>query len=80
MSYPKPRTGNPMNDYFTALNDFTMLAPKLLAAKSPDAFEIWLDKLMSIDRRSLVLYIKEHEDEMPPEHVARAKARLAKYL
>ena len=40
MSYKKPNTGNSMNNYFTALADFTMLAGKLLTVKNSHSFEI----------------------------------------
>ena len=37
MSYRKPNTGNSMNDYFSGLVDFYMLAPNLLKAKDISA-------------------------------------------
>lgn len=80
MSYQKPNTGNSMNDYFTNLSTFYQLAPKLLAAKDPQNFEIWLDKLIQVDRRSLVLFIQKHEKEIPKEHMIRAKHRLSRWL
>lgn len=80
MSYKKPDTGNTMNDYFTRVGDFTRLAPKLLDARTVHNFEIWLDKLIQIDRRSLVLYLKAHEEEIPKEHWEKAKMRLNRWL
>lgn len=75
MSYTKPDTGDSMNDYFTALADFVMLAPNLLKAKDKHAFLIWLDKLEQIDRRSLLLYLRKHKDEIPPEFMKLAQYR-----
>lgn len=77
MSYRKPNTGNTINDYFSRVRDFTRLAPKLLKVDNPQSFEIWLDKLIQIDKRSLVLYLRKHKDQIPSEHWKRADARLS---
>jgi hypothetical protein len=73
MSYRKPNTGNRMNDYFSALVDFYMLAPNLLKAKNKQAFLIWFDKLNLIDRRSLFLYLREHRDEISEDYMKLAQ-------
>lgn len=75
MSYPRPNTGNSMNDYFSGLVDFTVIAPNLLSAKDPAAFQVWLEKLEQIDRRSLLLYIKKYKDRIPEEHLRLARKR-----
>ena len=73
MSYRKPNTGNSMNDYFSGLVDFYMLAPNLLKAKDSQTFLIWFDKLNKIDRRSLFLFLREHKDEIKPDHMKLAQ-------
>lgn len=78
MSYKKPNTGNSMNDYFSALMDFNILVPHLLQAKTEQEFDCWLDKLTTIDRRSAVLYIKAHQDEINPDFMKRVPARLGR--
>lgn len=78
MSYKKPDTGNSMNDYFSALMDFNRLAPRLLQAETEQEFDVWLDKLAVIDRRSTVLYIKAHKDEIRPDFMKRIPARLGR--
>lgn len=78
MSYKKPDTGNSMNDYFTALIDFNTLAPRLLQAKTEQEFDCWLDKLATIDRRSAVLYVKEHQKEIRPGFMKRVPIRLGR--
>lgn len=78
MSYKKPDTGNPMNDYFSALMDFNALAPRLLQAKTEQEFDAWLDKLATIDRRSTVLYIKAHEDSISQDFMKRVPIRLGR--
>lgn len=78
MSYKRPNTGNSMNDYFSALMDFNVLAPRLLKAKTEQEFDVWLDKLAVIDRRSTVLYIKAHEDEIRPDFMKRVPVRLGR--
>lgn len=78
MSYKKPNTGNSMNDYFSALMDFNVLAPHILNAKTAQEFDSWLDKLATIDRRSTVLYIKEQQDKISPDFMKRVPIRLGK--
>lgn len=78
MSYKKPNTGNSMNDYFSVLMDFNILAPNILKAKTTQEFDCWLDKLAVIDRRSAVLYIKEHRDKIPETFMKRVPIRLGR--
>lgn len=78
MSYKKPNTGNSMNDYFSALMDFNLLAPRVLQAKTVQEFDCWLDKLASIDRRSTVIYVKKHQDEIGPDFMKRVPVRLGR--
>ena len=73
MSYKKPNTGNSMNNYFTALADFTLLAGKLLTVKNSHSFEIWLNKLEQIDRRSLLIFIRNNKAKIPKKHIAIAQ-------
>lgn len=76
MSYQKPNTGNAMNDYFSRVRDFNLTVKHLLRARNKQSFEIWLDKLMQIDKRSLILYLRKQKAMIPPEYWERAKARL----
>lgn len=78
MSYKKPNTGNPMNDYFTALSDFTMLSEKLLTANNEESFEIWLEKTEAIDKRALFLFMQKHKNEIPKKHLNLAQRRFSK--
>lgn len=78
MSYKKPNTGNSMNDYFSSLMDFNVLAPRLLNAETEQEFDSWLDKLAVIDRRSAVLYVKAHQDEIGPVFMKRVPIRLGR--
>ena len=80
MSYRKPNTGNTMNDYFTSLADFTMIAPRLIEAKDEEHFESWLEKLLLIDRRSLLIYLKKHKSEIPEKHMALARRRFVEEI
>ncbi len=80
MSYPKPDTGNFMNDYFTSLADFVMLAPHLIEAGTPESFQIWLEKLEKIDRRALFLYLRKYKEEIPPEHIRIAQRRFVEEI
>lgn len=80
MSYRKPDTGNAMNDYFTRLRDFSQASPKLLAVKTDQQFDVWLDKCVRIDPRSTVLFLKEHKTEIPAVYMEKAKARLGQLM
>lgn len=73
MSYTRPNTGNSMNDYFSSLMDFNMLAPHIIQAKNSDSFRIWLDKLERIDRRALLLYLRKHKGDIPKTHIEIAQ-------
>lgn len=79
MSYRKPDTGNSMNDYFTSLADFVLLFPNLLNAKTEQNFIIWLNKLIAIDPRALVLKLRQHESEIDPEYMKLAQRALKHY-
>lgn len=65
--YEKPDTGNSMNDLFTGYAQFYEKAPYLLAAKSSREFCRILGQLAAIDRRSTVLFLEKHRDEINPE-------------
>lgn len=78
MSYKKPNTGNSMNDYFSTLMDFNILAHHILEAKTAQEFDCWLDKLATVDRRSTVLYIKKHQDKISPDFMKRVPVRLGR--
>lgn len=78
MSYKRPDTGNLMNDYFTSLMDFNAAAPHILRAKTAQEFDCWLDKIASIDRRSTVLCVKEHQEEISAEFMKRVPIRLGR--
>lgn len=80
MSYRRPHTGNPLNNYMKSLNDFYTLVPHLLNANSKFEFEIWLEKLEQIDRRSLLLYMKKHKDEFKPEFLEMVQDRYLEEL
>lgn len=80
MSYPRPDTGNSMNDYFSALGDFVMLAPHLLRAETEQNFIIWLEKLELIDRRSLLLYLRKHREEIRPEFLKLARRKFVQEI
>ena len=73
MSYKKPDTGNSMNDLFTSWADFIQLSPNLLNADSEEAFEIWLEKALLIDKRMLYRFLKKHKQEIPERYIKAAQ-------
>lgn len=80
MSYRRPDTGNSMNDYFTALSDFVMLSDHLLTAETEESFEIWLEKLVAIDKRAVFFFVRKHKDEIPENHLALVQRRFSKKI
>ena len=76
MSYVKPNTGDGVNDFFTNIVNFVNIAPNLLKCKNKRAFMTWFDKLYEIDKRSLVLYLREHKNEINPDYIKTAEERL----
>lgn len=80
MSYQPKKTGDTLNDYFSALTEFVSLSPKLLSAKTPDSFEIWLEKLELIDKRALYLFLKKHKNNIPVSHMKLAQRRFKKEI
>ena len=76
MSYKKPDTKNSMNDYFTRLQDFYLWAPKYADVRTMDDFDRWLDKLIRIDARSTILYVRKHWDEFKGPERGRILTRL----
>ena len=73
MSYKATKTKNPLHNLFRRLFDFYRVAPNLLNSKSLEEFELWLDKLMQIDRRSLYRYLKAHKANLPKEYLNAAQ-------
>ncbi len=67
MSYKRQYKNDILNTYLHDLTNFYQLAPHLLSAVTLEEFEVWLEKLEQIDRRSLFLYVKEHKDEIKEE-------------
>lgn len=78
MSYPQPNTGNSMNNLFSRLSDFYQLCGHILTARTLIEFDVWLAKLLLIDRRSTILFIEKHKDEIPEEYMSLAR-RNCKY-
>lgn len=68
MSYKKPNTGDSVNDLFSNLANFMNIVPNMMNAKEPAEFNVWFDKLFEIDKRSLKLYVKKHNDKIKPEN------------
>lgn len=73
MSYKQPNTGDTLNDYFTNLAAFNTYAPHLIEAKNLQEFVVWFDKLRLIDRRALLLYLREHRQKIDPAYIKHAQ-------
>lgn len=73
MSYVRKNKSDALNEYFTALTDFSVLSPRLLNADSEHNFIMWFEKLWLIDSRALFFFIRKHKDELSPEYVEWAQ-------
>lgn len=73
MSYKQPNTGNSLNDYFTNLVAFNQCSPHLLESENLEQFVVWFDKLRLIDRRALLLFLRQHKNEIPKQHIEYAQ-------
>ncbi len=73
MSIKQPDTGNSMNDYFSALAEFTSRSHHLVEAADEEEFTRWFNELVQIDRRAMLLFLRQHKDEIPAEHIAIAQ-------
>lgn len=75
MSYPQPNSGDPQKDYFTLLNDFVMLWPRLLQADTEHSFVVWFEKLYAIHPPSLILYMHKYKEQFNPQFIRFAEWR-----
>ena len=76
MSYVAPKTtGDLVNDWMKRLADFMNVRHHLLEASTPQAFEVWFEKLELIDKRSLYFYIKENKENIPREYLDMVEYR-----
>lgn len=80
MSYRMPDTGNGVNDLVRTLADFTILAPRLLSADSMVSFVAWFEKLETINRRALLIFLRENKDRIPAGYMGFAKGRFAQRI
>ena len=78
MSYRKPKKNDSLNNYFSSLVDFVQLAPHLYQATDKKEFQMWLEKLELIDRRSLFRYLQQNKHKIRPEFLALAQRRFIK--
>jgi hypothetical protein len=70
-SYP-----DSVEELFSRYADFYRLAPRLLEAADDDAaFMNWFEKLILIDARALLLYIRIHKKKFTEEQIAYAVSR-----
>lgn len=80
MSYTPTDTGDSINNLFHSLVDFALLAPHLLQAKNLQSFIVWFEKLELINRRSLLIYLREHKNEIPKKHLDFARTRFVQKI
>lgn len=76
MDYIKPQSDNLLNDFFRRQTDFMSLAEDLLAAENSRDFTTLLDRLKSIDKRSLYLFLCDNKYKIKPKYLEIASKRL----
>ena len=80
MSYRPPASEDSLSEWFSRAADFHNIAPRLLGASSDREFELWFDKLSIIDKRMLLLYLRQHGHELTPERRGFAQSRFAETI
>lgn len=77
MSYHRHKSyDDPVEELFSRYVDFYRLAPNLLAAADDNgAFMNWFEKLILIDARALLLYVRAHRAAFTPEQLEYAASR-----
>lgn len=80
MSYHAPTYNDDVQNYFRRLIDFKQCSHFLLEAQSLEAFEVWFAKLELIDKRTLLLFLRQHKAEIRPEFLDLAQRRFAEEI
>lgn len=77
MSYHRHKSyDDPVEELFSRYVDFYRLAPNLLAAADDNgAFMNWFEKLILVDARALLLYMRNHKNQFTEEQLEYAVSR-----
>lgn len=75
MSYTPEKTNDMLNDYFTNLADFMSISPNILQADNKVDFLNWITKAEQIDKRTLLLFLRKHKEQINPEFLEIAQLR-----
>lgn len=78
--YIKANTDDLVNNWFSNATDFLRAANRMLAAQTELEFEVFLEKSISIDKRSTCLFIEKHADKIPDEYLEIASKHLKQYI
>ncbi len=77
--YHKANPGDSINNMLSNLPDFLRAAEHLQSATDSE-FQVWLEKAISIDKRSTVLYLRQNKSNINSANWRIAQALLPKYL
>lgn len=69
-----------LNQFFTKASDFNVLSKNLLEASSFNTFELWFEKLYSIDRRMTFFFLCSHCNEIDSTYIDRAQHHFKKKI
>ena len=74
MSYtPRKSNGDSISDLFSSLCHFNLAAPNLLIQDTETGFLAWFDKCRAINKRALILYLREHKSEINEDYLKIAR-------
>lgn len=73
MSYKSIQTNDLMKKYIHDMTNFLCVLPHLEKAKTFETWEIWLEKLSLIDKRSLKRYLCANKSKFPAEWLCAAQ-------
>lgn len=78
--YKKSESDDMVNAWFSNMADFIKVSRRLLYAKSEMEFEVFLEKAISIDKRSSCLFLRKHRPEIPLSYWKIAQQHLPTFL
>lgn len=75
MRYNKTKTDDNVYNFITDLIEFNKHSHNLIEAKSFKEFEVWFEKCEEIDKRSLLLFLRNNKDKIPKDYLDKVRGR-----
>ena len=79
MSYKPLKNEDSLSELFSTINDCITICKKFSTLPSKEDFIRWMDKANTIDKRTTILYLRKHKEEIPEEYIRFADLYYKKY-